>query len=380
MLTSMSFRPFRLTGFVVAGLCVLIASCAGTGSSHPGGSGDALVGGSSGGPPGGSSSGGGTPGDDDSGVTFGGDGSTPSNDAGHMSRCDDAGNCTCVAIASIGHEGVWGPCSSDSTTALQSWLNTQSTAKVDNYDTVKPTLTAAFLAQYDVLLLQWMVATGEQDNDGAPWTFSTDEISALKTWVNNGGGLIVLNGYQCNGQGCTMYDVTATNQLLSFTDIQFNSDDVLDPSTESCADCYCWGGALPLGGPTADGGAPTIGMWDQTSPVGAHISDVGAYVARSIHSTSATVDCTDGTKQYAVHEQIGKGHVFAYGDEWVTYSGEWLGTAACLTSTMFTNMYDPCYQKSAAQVFQIPQFWYNAIKYAASSVQCFTVSNPGVIQ
>ena len=34
----------------------------------------------------------------------------------------------------------------------RNWLNTQSTAKVDNYDTVKPTLTAAFLAQYDVLL------------------------------------------------------------------------------------------------------------------------------------------------------------------------------------------------------------------------------------
>jgi hypothetical protein len=46
---------------------------------------------------------------------------------------------------------------------------------------------------------------------------------------------------------------------------------------------------------------------------------------------------------------------------------------------MFTNMYDPCYQKSAAQVFQIPQFWYNAIKYAASSVACFTIMNPGII-
>jgi hypothetical protein len=314
--------------------------------------------------------------------TFGG--ASEGGDAGRAARCDDAGNCSCVAIASIGHEGVWGPCSSDSTTALQNWLNTQSTAKVDNYDTVKPTLTPAFLAQYDVLLLQWMVADGIQYTDGAAWQFSPDEISALKDWVNNGGGLIALNGYQCNGSGCPIVDITATNQLLSFTDIQFNSDDVLDPNAAgqpSCQDCYCWGGALPLGGPTADGGAPSIGTWDQSSALGAHVSDVGAYVARSIHSTAATVDCSDSTHQYAVHEQIGKGHVFAYGDEWVTYSGEWLGTAACLTSTMFTNMYDPCYQKSAAQVFQIPQFWYNAIKYAASSVQClFTISNPGIIQ
>jgi hypothetical protein len=260
-------------------------------------------------------------------------------------------------------------------------LNTQSTAHVVNYDTAKPTLTPAFLAQYDVLLLQWMVQTGAKYNDGAPWQFSASEISALKDWVSNGGGLIALSGYQCNGQGCTIYDVTATNQLLSFTDIQFNADDVLDPSTVGCQDCYCWGGSLPLGGPLLDGGpAPSFGRWDQTSPLGAHISDVGGYDGRSIHSTTASVDCADGTHTYAVHEQVGKGHVFAFTDEWVTYSGEWLGTAACLNPSMFTNPSDPCYQKSASQVFQIPQFWYNAIKYASSSVTCFTVMNPGVIQ
>jgi len=316
-------------------------------------------------------------------TTLSGGGGADGGDAGHASRCDDAGNCTCIAIASIGHEGVWGPCSMDTTSALQSWLNTQSTAKVDNYDTVKPTLTPAFLAQYDVLLLQWMVATGKQNDDGAPWVFSSDEISALKDWVNNGGGLIALNGYQCNGNGCTIYDVTASNQLLSFTDIQFNSDDVLDPQNlpagANCQDCYCWGGAVPLGAALPNGGASTVGTWDQTTPIGAHMSDVGAYVARSIQSTSATVDCTDGTHKYAVHEQIGKGQVFAYGDEWVTYSGEWFGTTACLNFP-YDSGFDPCYQKSAAEVFQIPQFWYNAIKYASSSVTCFTIMSPGIIQ
>jgi hypothetical protein len=385
----MSFRPFPFAGFVLAGLGVLVAACASTGSSHPQGTGSS--GASSGGSGGSSGSSGGIIGGgddlgDDSGVgSFGSGGPPEAGDAGHLSRCDDAGNCSCVAIASIGHEGVWGPCSMDTTSALQAWLNTQSNAKVDNYDTVKPTLTPDFLAKYDVLLLQWMVADGVQYTDGAPWVFSADEISALKDWVNNGGGLIALNGYQCNGQGCPIVDVTATNQLLSFTDIQFNSDDVLDPSppvppTPACQDCYCWGGAVPLGGPLAAGGASSVGTWDQTTPLGAHMSDTGAYVARSIHSTSATVDASDATHQYAVHEQIGKGHVFAYGDEWVSYTGEWLGTTVCLDYP-YTNPSDPCYQKSAAQVFQIPQFWYNAIKYAASSVQCsFTLSNPGVIQ
>jgi hypothetical protein len=371
---SSTFRSCRWGALLALALPVFACTAGGGGAKHSqgaGGSGNGGAGGERGISAGNGGSGLG-------GVGFSGVGGGSGGDAGHATRCDDAGNCSCIAIASIGHEGVWGPCSSDSTTALQTWLNTQSTAKVDNYDTTKPTLTPAFLAQYDVLILQWMVENGQQNNDGPAWVFSPDEVAALKTWVNDGGGLIALNGYQCNGSGCTIYDVTASNQLLSFTDIQFNSDDVLDPSQVSCQDCYCWGGSLPLGGALPEGGAPAIGTWDPTSPIGAHLGDVGAYVARSIHSTTATVDSTDGTHQFAVHEQIGKGHVFAYGDEWVTYSGEWLGTASCLNPSMFTNMYDPCYEKSAAQVFQIPQFWYNTIKYAASSVQCFTIQNPGI--
>jgi hypothetical protein len=225
-----------------------------------------------------------------------------------------------------------------------------------------------------------MVADGKQNDDGAPWVFTPDEVSALEAWVKAGGGLIALSGYQCNGQGCTIYDTTATNQLLSFTDISFNADDVLDPQKVSCGDCYCWGGSMPNGGPIAGTNVTNAGPWDQTSPIGAHITDVGAYIARSIKSTNASIDSTDGTNAFAVHEAVGQGHIFAYGDEWVTYSGEWLGTAACLQPSMFTDPNDPCYEKSAAQIFQIPQFWYNAIKYASSAVQCFTISSPGIIQ
>ncbi|KYF69509.1 hypothetical protein [Sorangium cellulosum] len=310
------------------------------------------------------------------GLTSSGPGSTPPPDAGHQTTCDDEGNCTCINIASIGHEGVWGPCSSDSTTALQSWLNTQSTAQVDNYNTEKPTLTPEFLARYDVILLQWMVTKGAQNDDGAPWQFTADEVSALKDWVNNGGGLIALSGYQCNGQGCTIHDVTATNQLLSFTDIQFNTDGLLDPARIGCPDCNCWGGPVPLGGPLAG----SVGTWNQDTPIGKDIQSVGAYVARSIKSTNATVDCTDGTNNFAVHEEVGKGRVVAYGDEWVTYSGQWLGTASCIDPRTYTDPNSPCYERSAAQVFQISQFWYNAVKYAASSVECFTIEDPAIVK
>jgi len=299
---------------------------------------------------------------------------TGGGDAGHQTRCDGAGNCSCIAIASIGHEGVWGPCRSDTTTAFQTWLNTQSTAHVDNYES-KPTLTADFLAKYDVIILQWMVADGKQNDDGAPWVFSADEVSALKDWVNKGGGIVALSGYQCEDPSC-IQDIVATNQLLSFTDIQFNRDIQLKDGNG--ASNYCWGSSEPLGAPIGSSGS---GTWDQSTPIGAHVTDVGALDARSITSTNATVDVSDANGHYAVHEQVGQGHVVAYGDEWVTYSGEWTGTSMCIKDGgVFNDMYDPCYMKSAAEIFQISQFWYNSIKYAASSVQCFDITAPGIVK
>jgi hypothetical protein len=310
-------------------------------------------------------------------VNFGGVGLVPNDSGRHATRCDELGNCSCIAIASIGHEGVWGPCSSDDTIAFQNWLNTQSTARVDNYNTTKPALTQEFLSQYDVIILQWMVENGRQNDDGAPWQFSQAEVDALKDWVNKGGGVIALSGYQCEEPGC-IKDIDATNQLLSFTDIQFNRDVVLNPKLVNSNSFYCWGGSVPLGDPIGSG-IYNIGSWDQASPIGAHVKDVGSYDARSIQSSTATVDCSDGTVKYAVHEEIGKGHVVAYGDEWITYTGEWTGNTSCLNPSSFTNMYDPCFQKSPAQIFQISQFWYNAIKYAASSIACFDIREPGII-
>jgi hypothetical protein len=313
---------------------------------------------------------------------------------GHGMRCDDAGNCSCIAIASIGHEGVWGPCSGDTTTAFQGWLNSQSTAHVDSYDTTKPTITADFLSQYDVIILQWMVANGQKNNDGAAWVFSSDEITALQTWVNNGGGVIALDGYQGTDPSM-VFDITATNQLLSWTDMQFNKDVQLGNAT---GDDYCWGGAVPLGGPvssapagtqaaTAQAMTPSFGTWSQaTGSIGLHVNSLGVLDTRSINITNPSnvavdIQWTDatGTHVGAAHESIGKGHVVFYGDEWITYTGEWTGSSTCQTEA-FDSGYDPCFMSSADKVFQIPQFWYNAIKYAGSAVQCtFKINSPGVV-
>jgi hypothetical protein len=84
--------------------------------------------------------------------------------------------------------------------------------------------------------------------------------------------------------------------------------------------------------------------------------------------------CPNGANgnECAVHEDIGKGHVFAFTDEWVTYTSQWLGTASCIPAS--------CAGNTPADDFQVPQFWYNAIAYASQSAQCaFTIDNPKVI-
>ncbi|HEX4449044.1 MAG TPA: hypothetical protein VH044_20025 [Polyangiaceae bacterium] len=262
-------------------------------------------------------------------------------------RCDDAGRCTCFNIASIGlpgHTGFQG--GMDSTTAFTDWLDTQSSASVDLY-TARPTLTSDFLAKYDVIIVQWLV-DGTSNGDGTGyWSFSADEIAAVNAWVQAGGGLITLSGYDAQTQ-----EVVPLNQLVQgVTDMSYGTADVL--GTVSISN-YCLGESDPLGG------------WVQSTPIGKHLTEVGAFHGRPITpGARAIVDCTDGTNVYAAHEDIGLGHVFAYADEWVTYTSQWLGIDAGAG----------CADASADVVYQVPQFWYNAITYASQATDCpFTLA------
>jgi len=150
-----------------------------------------------------------------------GDGTGALVEGGRAPTCTDAG-CTCIRIASIGHEGIYGDCGSilqDNTSALTTWLSAQSSASVDVYDRSKPTLTADFLSQYDVIVIQWFPDVSDAGNDGALWQFTQDEVNALTAWVQAGGGLITLNGYDSDGN-----EVVPLNTLLTFTSMQYNQD------------------------------------------------------------------------------------------------------------------------------------------------------------
>jgi len=314
-------------------------------------------------------------------------------------RCNDAGMCTCFNIASLGlggHTGAQaGTGGTDNTEAFVEFLNTESSAgavqlgcgnDVGCTSAAKPTLSAAFLAQYDVLIFQWMANsvypvtmkgtsygyTGDPAlMGGGYWTFSADELAALTTWVNAGGGVIVLSGYDyCPGNtGCTAGaadEIGPANQILgAVTDISYTATNTFETVETGNAE-YCLGDSNPVAG-----WAQTLGN-GMPDPLGENITEVGAFYGRTIvPGPKAIVDCTSGGTIAAVHEDVGKGHVYVYTSDWVTYTSQWNPSPQPAGYCSLDGSPDPAVQF----VYQVPQFWYNAISYASQATTCpFTIT------
>jgi len=346
----------RATATALA-IAVPIAACASTGTSSPSNFGET------------SSSGGGSNG----GGSNGGGGSssgtlvlTPdaSGDArmARPQRCDEAGKCSCFNIAAIGHPGCTGcqggTTGGDTTTSFVDYLNQHSSASVDLYVS-KPTLTAAFLADYDVIILQGLFddcGTVGAVGGNNFWTFSTDEAAALTTWVQNGGGIITLSGFVADST-----EVMPMNSLIG----PVTNNDLTYGTTDICnqTGVYCQGESTSLGG------------WSQ-DVIGMGVTDVGCFHGRpvDVSGSGAVIDDHDVSVPSDVacaHEQIGQGHVVVYEDEWITYTSQWPGGSG---GPMCETGCSPDAEPGA--VYQVPQLWQNMINYAASATMCpmFTIT------
>jgi hypothetical protein len=278
-------------------------------------------------------------------------------DGGRPPRCDDAGNCSCINIGVYGRlptYGSGGP-GADTTIAFQSWLNSKSSAVVDVI-TTKTTFDEAFLGKYDVLVLQAL-----EDMEGGPyWTFSPEELAALEAWVRAGGGVISLMGY-----GGQIAEVNPTNQLLAFSGLAYNTDDILGTCSDNC--CYCAGSSVPLTG------------WNAAHPIAANLTAVGAFHGRSVSAgAEAEIVASASSVVYGATRQVDAGRVFMFNDEWVTYTSQW-GEGATVEQSCL-DMNNPCYQRGAATYYQVPQFWYNAIVWASGDRECFDIEDPTIVK
>jgi hypothetical protein len=52
------------------------------------------------------------------------------------------------------------------------------------------------------------------------------------------------------------------------------------------------------------------------------------------------------------------------------------GAIGSRPTSMYSDQNNPCYKQSAANVFQVPQFWHNAISWAAATQCMFTIEDP----
>lgn len=325
---------------------------------------------------------------------LGGGGGNGVSDSGRPERCNEAGVCSCFNIASLGYGGTtgaqFGHGGTDSTDLFVQYLNTESSAQaaflgcgsdIGCMSSPKPTLNAAFLAQYDVLIFQWMAnsinpvvyqgnpsgATGDMAlGGGGYWSFSSDELTALKTWVQGGGGVIVLSGYDfcpntLANSGCTAGaddEIVPANQIVqALTDMSYTTTDTFG-LTQTGNEALCLGDTNP------------VAVWANDA-LGAGITEVGGFHGRGIKPGTGTVDCNNNTFGVcAAHEDVGKGHVYVYTDEWVTYSSQWNPNPQpanyCNVDGSIANGGEPAVQF----VYQTPQFWFNAISYASQATMC----------
>jgi hypothetical protein len=99
---------------------------------------------------------------------------------------------------------------------------------------------------------------------------------------------------------------------------------------------------------------------------------------RSVVSTDGEVVATQDGQVMAVAKQVGNGRVFVFGDEWVTYTSQWGTTAAASADP---DCVDPTDKTviTAATRFQVPQFWYNVIRWLQPKLTCFVVEDPSII-
>jgi hypothetical protein len=155
------------------------------------------------------------------------------------------------------------------------------------------------------------------------------------------------------------------------TGISYNNDEYL---ASACDTCWCWGNSVPIYG------------WNPDHEISKNISQVGAFWGYSINAPpGAVVVATEGGKNAAVAMEIGAGRVFAFADEWVIFTNQWRDSATNPNPGGNPDENNVCYDmekqqyNNAESYFQIPQFWYNVIKWVAPPNDCFVLMDPQIV-
>ncbi len=298
--------------------------------------------------------------------------------------CDSDGKCTCLRLALLGT--LESAANAKDTKPFIDWLNSNSdgTATVTRVST-QPTLDAAFLANYDILLVA----------NVNTWTFSAAEKAAVAKWVKEtGGGIVSLTGFMS-----TDAEPAATSQLIEFAGMSYaapktaeNGQQVPVYYKEGTADlknCLAWT-------QSSDAIITTpVRFQAQTGALAGltyELDYVGAYTGWAIKAPSGAhviaKDPVSGGNMAVAYEVEGKGRILAFGDEWILLANQWVPTGD--PPNRQKDQYNPCWQPatddaegffhSVKTLYQTKQFWYDAINWVAPPNEChFIVKDPDVV-
>ncbi len=196
----------------------------------------------------------------------------------------DAGACKKLNIGILGNPGATP--SSD----FQAWLVSAGTS-VTRIQTTAPTpvVTAATLAPFDVVILDWLTRD-----------YSSAEAAVLASFVSAGGGVISMSGYD----GVSTDDWHA-NSLLAPLEVAYSGPLLNGPVTMFAMH------------PT------TVGLTSVTFAGGYAVTDLGG--TASTRTPVAFLPNPSGTGNVTVAYAItmGSGHAFVWGDEWIEFDSEW---------------------------------------------------------
>ncbi|NLN63727.1 MAG: hypothetical protein GX146_12740 [Myxococcales bacterium] len=280
---------------------------------------------------------------------------------------NDPSTCYCLRLAVIG--SFDSGANKNDVSAFVDWLNTKSSAIVSMHQR-KPTLDAGFLSNYDIILF-----TFQADGMSGPfWQYSAAEAQALNTWIDQGGGVVAMTGFNGNA---TASEVGAINSILQpATGFSYNNDAYLD-QTEP--DSYCYENAVAVDWTSSTHEIArevkrTAAFWGSSISI-----PDGAEVVVRKHDAGATTDIA------AAALEIGEGRVFVYADEWPLFSNVWLSTSDHSNVPAEQLQYENCFDQATQMWkdpdvwFQHPQFWYNVIQWTAPENDCFTIDEPIII-
>jgi hypothetical protein len=235
-------------------------------------------------------------------------------------QCDLVGDggCACLRLATLGFNGQWGQGD-----VFGDWLQQKALLGVTNLG--GGVLTADALAPFEVIIVQDVRAgTAGQAGvgKGIGRTYSAEEVQVLQQWVANGGGLATLTGY------ADPTEVGNVNSLLAPFGLSYGSTQIL------------FGGS---------GSTVPVTHW-ATHPVSEGITRIGVDNGYPVLGGGTLVAWEPNPGQYDVARAVDSslGHVFAWGDEWITYNSEW------------NNHPD----------YQVARFWLNLLRWLVPPDQC----------